>query len=383
MESVVRYFSNTAASFLFRSALVIAVWTGFAGFSRTANADKIEAVRGKVYKLTPKHGPWMIKVASLWEEPDHREELVLNELVYKLRKAGIPAYIHRVAEEVEQIESMDRRGRTRQRSLTSQHSMVAVLAGNYAQPEDKAAKQTLAYIQKKFDAKVNVEFEGKKEVVPLVVRTAFLTRNPLLPAEEFSKQITDPLILTLNSGTEHSLFENKGNYTVVVASFYGQSKVKQAEFSQFEESLTKPSRISLDNAIRESWELMKTLRKLKYPAFVYHDQFRSIVTIGEFKSANDPRIQELVQKFRAKPDIDPRSGQPLTDQERRPLLLPVNVQFDVHENPVLVDAPTHAPGTPQAVMNGNFGQQRRNTKTKIGKGWMMDPVPELMPVPKK
>ncbi|MBI3864008.1 MAG: hypothetical protein HY290_19155, partial [Planctomycetia bacterium] len=347
--------------------------------------DRIEAIRGKTYRLTSKHGPWMIKVASLWEEPDHREEKVLNELVYKLRKAGIPAYIHRQEEETEQVASVDRLGRPRQRSLTAQHSMVAVLAGNYNKPEDKVAQKTLNFIRdpKKFDAKVGVEFNGQNEVIPLVVRTAFLTRNPVLPTDEMDRKEADPLVLSLNSGTEHSLFENKGKFTLVVASFYGQSKVWQSEFGKFDQALSKGSRISLDNAARESWELMKTLRKLKYDAFVYHDQFCSIVTIGEFKSPNDPRIQELYNKFCAKPDVHPKTGQPLTDSKGNPLMLPVNIQFDKDEKPVLVDAPTHAPGTAQFVMNGNFSPVSTSTKNRIGKGWMMDPIPQVLPVPKK
>ena len=346
-------------------------------------ADKIEAKAGKVYKLTDKHGPWMIKVASLWEEPNHREEIVLNALVLKLRKAGIPAYIHRQKEEVEKFEMVDRSGKPRQRSLTSQHSMVAVLAGNYEKPDDKVAKKTLAYIQKKFKAEVAVEINGSKETVPLVVRTAFMTRNPLLPQEEVSPRVTDPLLLSLNSGIEHTLFENKGNFTLVVASFYGQSKIKQAEFSQFDKALEDEAKVSLDRAARESWDLMMTLRKLKFPAYVYHDQFRSIVTIGEFKSANDPRIQELVERFRAKPDLDPKTGRPLFDNNGNPLYLPVNIQFDIDELPVLVDRPNHAEGAPRPVENGNYGILKLKRKNRVGTGWMMDVAPELMAVPKR
>ncbi len=376
------------ASSTVRWAILMAAFAWLAPCGgQLAGAENIQktAIRGKTYKLTPKHGPWMIKVASLWEETDHREELVANELVYKLRKAGIPAYIHRQEEAVEQIESIDRNGQRRQRSLTAQHSMIAVLAGNYAKPDGKDAQQTLNFIRnpKKFDTKVTVDFDGRKEVVPISVRTAFLIQNPLLPPDEMSKQVTDPLILALNSGTDHSLFENRGKFTLIVASFYGQSKVKPVEFGKFDRALTKESRISLDNAARESWELMKTLRKLNYPAFVYHDQFCSVVTIGEFKSSDDPGIQELFNKFRAKPDIHPKSGQPLTDTQGKPLLLPVNVQFDKNERPVLVDAPTHQMGTPQFVMNGNFSPISTTTKNRIGKGWMMDPAPELMAVPKK
>ncbi|MBS0264762.1 MAG: hypothetical protein JSS02_22700 [Planctomycetes bacterium] len=345
-------------------------------------SEKIEAVKDKVYTLSPKHGPWMIKVATMWEEPDQRETKVLNALVYKLRKAGIPAYIHRQKQATEEIESVDRKGRARKRELTAQHAMVAVLAGNYESPDEKKAKQTLAYIQKKFDGKVTVEFDGRTEEIPLRTKTAFMTPNPLIPNDGSSKKVTDPLLLTLNSGTEHSLFENKGKFTLVVASFYGQSTVNQAEFSKMDEAILDKKKVTLDQAAKESWELMKTLRKLGFPAFVYHEQFRSIVTIGEFKSPNDPKMQELFERFRAKPDVDPKTGQMLTDQNGKPLLLPVNIQFDPKEQPVLIDKPTHAAGTAQLVMNGNFGPAKGKSKNRVGRGWMMDPVPEMMPVPR-
>jgi hypothetical protein len=380
MESVVRHFL-IAASFSIRSVILIVLLVLSQG-----SAGAIEAEKGKVYKLSPKNGPWMIKVATMWEEESHNEQAVLNALVYKLRTLGIPAYIHRQEQKIEEIDSTDRRGRPKTRELTAQHAMVAVLAGNYDSPDDKKAKQTLAYIQKKFDGKVKVEIEGKVQEIPLRTKTAFLTPNPLIPTDETSKKVTDPLLLTLNSGTDHSLFENKGKYTLVVASFYGQSSIKQTD-GKFDETLSKTAGVTLDRAAKESWELMKTLRKLGFPAFVYHEQFRSIVTIGEFKSPDDPKIRTVFEKFRAKPDIDPKSGQPLYDQNGRPLLLPVNIQwaYDAKEKsdkPILIDMPTHENGTPQQVMNGNFGTRRRNSKTRSGTGWMMDPVPEMMAVPK-
>ena len=136
---------------------------------------------------------------------------------------------------------------------------------------------------KKFNPKVAVEWKGKPIEVPLVLNKAFMTRNPMLPAEELARKHRDPLIVKLNSNVDHSLFENKGKYTLIVASFYGQSMVKPAKFEQFDRMLSNKSKISLDNAARESWELMTTMRNQGIEAFVYHERFRSIVTVGAFK----------------------------------------------------------------------------------------------------
>ena len=271
-----------------------------------ASAAPIEAVRGKTYQLTPKHGPWMIKVTSLWEESEHQEVQVANELVYQLRKKGIPAYVHRQADKEEEVESTDRLGRPRHRKMTAQHGMIAVLAGNYNNPDDKKAKETLNYI-KKFKPNVTVDWKGKQVPVPLMVSTAFLIRNPLLSEEELAKKNRDPLIVKLNSGVDHSLLQNKGKFTLVVASFYGKSQVSPKKFGEFDSMLNDESKISLDNAAQDSWQLMTLLRKQGFDAYVYHDRFKSIVTVGAFKSPEDPKILRLVEKFQAKEKTDPNS----------------------------------------------------------------------------
>ena len=79
------------------SRFVPAFVAGLVLWSSTS-ALAIEAIRGKEYKLTKRHGPWMIMVASFKEPPDVRRtegmtpKEAADELVYELRKKGIPAY---------------------------------------------------------------------------------------------------------------------------------------------------------------------------------------------------------------------------------------------------------------------------------------------------
>jgi hypothetical protein len=75
----------------------------------SASAD-VEAVRGKKYPLTKKHGPWMIMVASIRDVEEDRRvkdglsaEEAADELVYQLRQLGIPAYTYQLEEKLGEI----------------------------------------------------------------------------------------------------------------------------------------------------------------------------------------------------------------------------------------------------------------------------------------
>ena len=48
-------------------------------------ADKIEADKGKVYKLDKQHGPWMVMVASL-SEPPQRVRAGRRRLVHRAQR---------------------------------------------------------------------------------------------------------------------------------------------------------------------------------------------------------------------------------------------------------------------------------------------------------
>jgi hypothetical protein len=378
MESVVRY-RSCIVSTLARPASLLAILLALGSLGSTpAAAGAIEAIRGKSYPLTSKHGPWMIKVTTLFEEAEHQEVPIADELVYQLRKKGIPAYTHRQTEESETLDSVDSQGRTRHKRTTSQRGMIAILAGNYEDPAHKVAQQTLKYIKdkNKFSPEVTVTWQGKDVVVPLAIGKAFLVKNPLLPPDQLAKRNRDPLILKLNSGTDHSLFENKGKYTVVVASFFGKSQVSPNKFQKFESMFNDKTKVSLDNAAQESWKVMSTLRQLGFESYVYHDRFKSIVTVGAFKSPNDPEIQKLVDKFRAKEERDPKTG--------KPMLLAVNLQIDPKKGkPVLLDDPLHGPNREQQLQSDKAKKiDRKQQPSGPFNGWLMDPQPQLMEVPR-
>ncbi len=281
---------------------------------KSADAASIEAVHGKTYSLNGKHGPWMIMVTSLSGSTPEQEEQAAraaNELVYQLRKKGVPAYIYKQEDEIEKLQSVDRAGRTRTGKVATQEGMIAILAGNYHDPDDKVAKDTLKFI-KKFNPKVSVDWHGKHMDIPLVLTNAFMTRNPLLSPEEMARRYRDPLVVKLNSNIEHSLFENKGKYTLIVASFYGKSRVKPSEFKKFDSTLERDvnrKSVALEEAGRDSWTMMTVLRQQGYDAYVYHERYRSIVTVGAFKSQNDPQIADLTFKFKSKEKLNPETKQ--------------------------------------------------------------------------
>jgi len=302
----------------------------------------IPAERGKRYRLTKDHGPWMIMVASFSEPPPERRtegmspQEAADELVYELRKAkGIPAYTYSQDDQVGQLETIDRLGRKSNRSYTSNQGSVSVIAGNYQSIDKKTrkgrdAQATLKIVQNfypRFLKDVQAVSKGffklrngglyrKTPGRPGPLSRAFLTMNPMLTPEEMRKAKFDPLLLTLNSDSQLSLLNNRGKHSLVIASFYGNSvtKVGNAGFKQALKNFKVGN--NLDKAGRDAWELAKTLRDAKkfgydqsYEAYVYHDRYSSVVTIGSFDNPNDPQIAMLQKKFGAKTKPYGPSGQ--------------------------------------------------------------------------
>lgn len=302
----------------------------FVGISLFANPvqAKIEAVKGKEYHLSKAHGPWMIMVASLAEPPAERRkegispQEAANQLVYDLRKKGIPAYTYSQKEVRNHVKSYDRLGRERERSYLAQNDRICVIAGNYNSVDDKVGQQTLAYI-KKLQPKSWEQHGNYKKTPgrPGPLSGAFLTINPKLSPDEVMQRKHDPLLLKLNSGSDMSLLTNTGKYTLVVASFYGRSQT-QAGFSQISEAMQNfKVTDSLDEAAMSAWRLAGILRErqemrsMNMKSYVFHDRYKSIVTLGEFDSPTDPRIPKLIEIFRAKTRRNPENGQTILTAE--------------------------------------------------------------------
>ncbi len=130
---------------------------------------------------------------------------------------------------------------------------------------------------------------------------AFMTVNPDLTEEDLALRKRDPFILRLNSGSDYSLLTNPGHYTVVVATFQGKAELT----SDATEKKVQPISSSLSEAADRAWELCTALRRAKshgydrdYDAWVFHDRYTSIVTVGSFDSKDDPRIADTAKPLR-------------------------------------------------------------------------------------
>jgi len=316
--------------------LPIALCTVLLSFGMTAPATAIDAVRGKNYTLTKDHGPWMVMVASFRNVPKDRRsgegmtaEDAALELVYELRESGIPAYTYAQGAVVQKIETVDRLGREDVREYAAQRDMVCVLAGNWKEINDKEAQKALAAIKKyhpKFMKKeksgaIFRETPGQKG--PL--GGAFMTINPLLTPEEVAQRRADPELARLNASSIFSLSDNKKKYTVQVASFIGKQTIQVAA-EQFDRRLQDRNSYGLNRAGEDAVQLAKVLREQGVEAYVHHDWYQSIVTVGSFDHPNDPKIEQLAREFG--PQVRPDPENP--EQQK---LLPYTVNVRTSNKP--------------------------------------------------
>jgi hypothetical protein len=294
-----------------------------------ANAE-IEAVKGKRYSLSKNHGPWMIMVAAIRDVKEEERRVdggmsaweAADEIVYELRKKGIPAYTYSQEEESEELQSIGAGG---SRRYIAQQGYISVLAANFKSNDEKDARNVLTYIKNKFNPKfLSDEKSGgilpKTPGRPTPFSRAFLTINPLYEGEVRDSE-KDTLLTELNHGQKHTLLSNRGEYTLVIASFHGSSVVQIGSNSNAEAQnyFEKQFGVGLDTCAENAMKLADSMRNAKklgydenYEAYVFHDEFKSIVTIGSFDSKEDPRIRQLYTKFAGKQARHPQTGQEVT-----------------------------------------------------------------------
>ncbi len=276
----------------------------------------VEAVKGKRYLLHHDHDPWMIMVTSLrdvdplmrgkglsaWEAAD--------AIIYELRDLGIPAYAYH------QEEQKDRSG-----GFVARQEYIAILAGGFDSPDNKLAQRVLKYIQKDFDPDI-LRRDGNGAILPKgkgdsqPFRRAFIAPNPLKSEDELGSRQLDPLITKLNSGSgDISLLRNPGKFSLKVATFSGGTVVQVA--GKEDDSHLKLFNEKFGQGVGEAgvsaWQLATALRQARklgygqdYDAWVYHDKYKSYVTIGSFNDPNDPRLEALAREFEAKYKPDPQ-----------------------------------------------------------------------------
>lgn len=306
------------------SCTTLTLFFALSALAGPVSAARIDATANRTYRITKQHGPWMIMVASFSERHEHvrvsglTPEDAANQLVYALRKRGIPAYTFRLSEADHTNLGTDALGRRmRTRAPINNNNSISVVAGNYPTVDDKTAQRTRTFIKRLSLKDLNLESWANggglvfRETPgqPGPFSGAFLTINPLFSQEEVAKTKRDPLILRLNGNSEYSILRNKGKYTLAVATFKGRSQtgIGERNYKKAYDLFTPNG--TLDDAAERSWKVAKMLREglfngsqkgRTFEAYVYHDKFQSLVTIGSFESPQDPRLAQLAHIFRAK-----------------------------------------------------------------------------------
>ena len=239
---------------------------------------------------------------------------------------------------------------------------VAVLVGDYQSAEDAEAQKTLQKIRYATPECLDIKdgrpthqtLTGWRMIQQQVAEAmgtekkkkgpmghAFITTNPLLPADYFvPKSGIDPLVLQMNKNAEFSLLDCPGKYTVQVATFKGQVIIKQDEIKEIEDG-NREMKSELADAADKANHLAKALRMKGYEAYEFHDRFASIVTVGSFNSVGTPRAGRKNRDQSGNPqDHEDVWGQSVTLPGQAtpvtPLKSLVGIPFDIQPIPVQV-----------------------------------------------
>jgi hypothetical protein len=270
---------------------------------------KVDADPSKNYELDEQHGPWMIMAASFVGPTAEQQS---HDLVLELRQGfKLEAYSFRrtydFSKPTEGLGYSRYGGPRRMRYLSNQKfDEIAVLIGHFSSIEDSRIDKTLEQLKYARPESLNPDKQGASsqrlagwrmlfnrmssnpaERSKGPMSAAFVTRNPLLPAELFVAKGIDPFVVEMNKDLPHSLLKCPGRYTVRIASLRGVDTMKPAEFERLTSDPTKTSK--LDKAAIKASQLCAALREKGVEAYELHDRTESIVTIGSFNEVGVPR----------------------------------------------------------------------------------------------
>lgn len=262
--------------------------------------------------LQQTNGPWLIMAATFsGEGAQEQAAQLVNELRSQHR---LRAYLHDMqfdltsnGSETINGKGLDKYGapvKMRYRK-GNQVREWAVLVGDFTDVDDSAAQKTLDQIKTLHPEALRLDREGgstqslanirayqaqqvdrlrsHSELGPM--RTAFLTRNPLLPQEYFVPKGVDKFVEKMNKGVKYSLLDNQGKYSVKVATFRGKGVLQGASITG---KPSNRSRRKHDDPLMEAAEnahlLAEQMRAQGWKAYEFHDRDESIVTVGSFES---------------------------------------------------------------------------------------------------
>ncbi len=293
---------------------------------------KVEADPNKTYTVTKDLGPWMIMAISLGG--DEAEEQA-SKLVLELRRDHkLEAWMHEqefnLDEDVIGL-GVDSRGNPKRMKNLHGGAVreIAVLVGNFSSAEDPDAQKALEKIRylkiKSLAGESLAQRSGygirdayrltsdklrKGTPVRGPLARAFVTRNPMLPAQDVARQSLDPFVADLNRDIKYSLLENPGVYTVSVATYRGAAAFSESDFKNtVTKSFERSGDSQIDKAAKDATLVVNALRKEGVEAYVFHDRHESLVTVGSFQDLGTeaadghielaPEVAAVVKRFEA------------------------------------------------------------------------------------
>lgn len=330
-------------------------------FSQLIPFKRVEADPEGNYELRDEHGPWLILAASFAGEGADRQA---RELVLEMRQRyRLPAYMHSqeydFTETVQGL-SVDRYNQPQRMRYANpgRYEAIGVLVGDFASVDDPNLEKTLDKIKYArpdcLDLKKRTNstqrFVGLREMYRRIngdeekhnkgpMGSAFVTRNPLLPASYFAPQGVDEFVVGLNRGVKYSLLDNRGNFTVRVATFRGNETINQKQVQE----LLRSGEVSdkLEIAADRAHRLTMALRDRKIEAYEFHDRHESIVTIGSFASDGtelpdgtkeiNPAVYRIMETYGAA--REPLPGRPMVGLQPRAM---EGIPFDIQPMPMPV-----------------------------------------------
>lgn len=277
---------------------------------------RVEADPNKAYELVDTHGPWMIFAASFAGEGAQKDA---HRLVLELRsRYKLPAYTHKKhydfrATVIGNGVNEYREPKRMKYARDYQYDEVAVLVGDFASISDPAiedARELLRHANPKSlqigkEEDTTLRYAGlrslqrkitgdetKKKRGPM--GNAFVTRNPILPAEYFVPSGLDEFVMSMNKGVRYSLLKCPGKFSVRVATFRGSVIIDQNKIQAISKgSGSMKSRLGM--AADKANRLAEALRAQGIEAYEFHDRHESIVTVGSFKSTGEPRPDGMTE----------------------------------------------------------------------------------------
>lgn len=310
-------------------------WNPFRSKEKPAPAAKA-ALAGEPAPLSEKSGPWLILATTFSGEGAEEQA---NELSAELRQTlGLPTYVHQMTFEFGGDEpvgrGVDRYGAPVKMRFRAgeKRKEWAVLLGEYPAIDDPMAERDLATVKTVRPASLEIDpelgthqnlasyrsgqlaaqAEAGEATTEGPMRTAFLTRNPLLPDEFFVPKGVDKFVAKMNKGLEHSALDIKGKYSVKVATFRGRGTLVGASQARSSSSRRKKDRVDpLVEAAENAHLLCLEMRKKGWEAYEFHNRTESYVTVGSFDSVTSAggrpseEVVEIVRTFGAAFDTSP------------------------------------------------------------------------------